>query len=187
MAGVEVDLVEVVGVLGVDTTCPHEPQGTVDLGGDLLVGLTLGAGRDELLCPGVDPAEVGEAALGEGAQQVQRRGRLVVGLHETVGRRHPSSLGGCRVVDDVPAERRQVDAADPLERGRARLGELTGDAADLHDGNAQRVGQHDRHLQNDAQLLPDVDRGELLETLSTVAGLKEERVARGDVAECGLE
>ena len=56
--------------------------------GELLVAPTLGARRDELLVPGVDPGEVGEAALGEGPQQVQRRRRLVVRLHEPVGVGH---------------------------------------------------------------------------------------------------
>ncbi len=87
VTGVEVDLVQVVVVLGVDTAGPHEPQGSVDLGGELVVGAALGARCDELLRPGVDPAEVGETTLGEGAQQVQRRGRLVVGLHQPFGRR----------------------------------------------------------------------------------------------------
>ena len=53
-----------------------------------------------------------------------------------------------------------VDVADALGRRRAGLGELAGDAADLHDGHAERVGQHDRHLQDDAQLLADVVGGE---------------------------
>ena len=88
VAGVEVDLVQVVGVLGVDTAGPHEAQGAIDLGSDLVVGTTLGARGDELLCPGVDPAEVGKPALGECPQQVQRRRGLVVGLYEPIRRRN---------------------------------------------------------------------------------------------------
>ena len=75
----------------------------------------------------------------------------------------------------------QVDVADALGRARAGLGELAGDAADLHDRHAHRVGQHDRHLQDDAQLLPDVVGGELLEALGAVAGLEQEGVAGGDL------
>ena len=162
-------------------------QRAVDLGGELVVALSLRAGGDELLVPGVHPAEVGEAALGEGPQQVQRRRRLVVRLHEPLGVGHAGGDVGPGAVDDVAAERRQVDVADPLGRAGPRLGELAGDAADLHDGHAQRVGQHDRHLQDDAQLLPDVDGGELLEALGAVAGLEQERVAGGDVAERRLQ
>ena len=72
-------------------------------------------------------------------------------------------------------------------RRRARLGELAGDATDLHDRHAERVGQHDRHLQDDAQLLTDVDRRELLEALGAVAGLQQERVAGGDLGQRRLQ
>ena len=67
------------------------------------------------------------------------------------------------------------------------LGELPGDAPDLHDRHAQRVGQHDRHLQDDAQLLPDVVGRELLERLGAVAGLEQERVAGGDLGQRRLQ
>ena len=111
----------------------------------------------------------------------------MVGLHQPIGRRHAGRLGRGRVVDDVAAEARQVEVADPLEGRGARLGELAGDAPDLDDRHAERIGQHDRHLQDDAQLLADVDRRELLEALGAVAGLQQERVAGGDVAERGLQ
>ena len=77
--------------------------------------------------------------------------------------------------------------ADLLEVAGAGLGELAGDAADLHHRHAERVGEHDRHLQDDAQLLADVDRGELLEALGAVAGLQQEGVAGGHLAERGLQ
>ena len=87
----------------------------------------------------------------------------------------------------MAAEARQLDAADVLERRRARLRELAGDATDLHDRHAERVGQHDGHLQDDAQLLADVDGRELLEALGAVAGLEQERIAGGDLGERRLE
>ena len=187
VAGVEVDLVEVVGALRVDPAGAHEAQRPVDLRGDQLVALALRAGGDELLVPHVDLAEIGEAALGEGAQQVERRCRLVVGLHEPLGVGGAGGLGGRGVVDDVATEAGDADVADLLERRRAGLGELPGDAPDLHRRHAERVGQDDRHLQDDLELLADVDRGELLEALGAVAGLDEEGVARGDLAERGLQ
>ena len=113
---VEVDLAEGLVALGVDAAGPHEPQRTVDLGSELVVGATLGAAGHELLRPRVQPSEIGEPALGERPQQVQRRCRLVVGLHQPVRRRHSCRLGRVRVVDDVSAERRQIDVADALER-----------------------------------------------------------------------
>ena len=133
---VDVDFGQVGVRLDLDAAGPHEPERTVDLAGELFVPLAFRARRHELLCPRVHPGEVGETALGERPQQVQGRGRLVVRLHEAFGIRDASGFGRRRVVDDVAAERRQVDVADPLEVGRAGLGELPGDAADLHDRHA---------------------------------------------------
>ena len=187
VAGVDVDLVELEGALEVDAAGPHEPQGPLDLGGQLLVALALTAGGHELLHPRVDAGQVGEAALAEGPQQVQRGRRLVVRLHHALGLGHPGRGGGRGVVDDVAPEAGQLDVADALGGRRAGLGELAGDAADLHDGHAEGVGEHDRHLQDDLELLPDVHRRERLEALGAVARLQEEGPAVGHLAEGGGE
>src|SRR5699024_2243973 len=50
----------------------HEAHGLVDLPGQLLVAVVPGTGGEPPV-PGMDLAQVGEAAAGEGAQQVQRR------------------------------------------------------------------------------------------------------------------
>ena len=55
----------------------------------------------------------------------------------------------------MTAEGRQVDVAHALEGRAARLGELPSDAADLDDGHTGSVRQHDRHLQDDLQLVAD--------------------------------
>ncbi len=110
MAGVEVDLVQRLFRLEVDAARRHEPQGPVDLARDRLVATSLLARGHELLVPQVHLAEVGETALGEGAHEVQRGRRLVVGGH------HPSRVGdpgrgvGGVVVDDVAAERRHLES-----------------------------------------------------------------------------
>ncbi len=183
VTGVHVDLAEVVIGLRVDAGGAHEAQRPVDLPGDAVVALPLRAGRDELLVPGVDSAEGCESALGERAQQVERGRRLMVGLHEAT-RIGNTRLGErARIVDDVPAERRQVDLADALGGARAGLGELAGDAPDLDHRDTHRVRHHDRHLQDDAELLPDVVCGELLEALGTIAGLEQERIAGSDLGE----
>ena len=125
----EVDLVQPLFGAEVDAARRHEAQGPVDLRRDALVALPLDRGRDELLVPQVHLGEVGEATLGEGAQQVQGRGRLLVGRDQALG------VGRARfglerlVVDHVAAERSELDVADPLGAGRAGLGELPGDAA----------------------------------------------------------
>ncbi len=141
MAGVEVDLVKVVVVLGVDAAGAHEPQGPFDLGGDLVVRSALGTGGHELLRPRMNAGEIGEPALGEGAQQVERRRRLVVGLHQSFGGCYPCRFRGVWIVDHVPAKRRQIEVADALEGSRPWFGELSGDTAHLDHGHAERIGQ----------------------------------------------
>ena len=63
----EVDLAELGQALGGDATGPHELHGPVDLRRQVLIALSCGAGGDELAVPLVDPREVRETALGEGA------------------------------------------------------------------------------------------------------------------------
>ena len=109
VARVDVDLVRACGFDSVSMPQARmKPQGPVDLVGDALVALPAGLRRHELLGPGVDPGQVGEAALGERPQQVQRRRRLVVGLHEPSGSGIRAAAVGARVVDDVAAEAGQL-------------------------------------------------------------------------------
>ena len=178
VAGVEVDLAEVGQGVAVDAACGHELHGPVDLVGQGLVALAGGAGRHELAVPLVDAREGGEAALGERPEEVQRGGGPVVGREEALG--VGGALPGCEadVVDDVPAECRQLDAVDGLGVAGTRLGELSGDATDLHHRYPGEVGEDDCHLQDDTQSVPDgVSDG--VEGLGAVAGLQEEGIAVG--------
>ena len=179
----EVDLVERWQGLGVDAAGLHEAQGAVDVVCQALVALTLAAGCHELLVPLVDAGQVGEAALHERPEQVQGRRRLVVRLQQALGVGHPRRLGGGDVVDDVTAERRQVEIADALRVGRARLGELPGDASHLHDRDAGGVAEHDGHLEDDLERVADAVGGERVERLGAVARLEQERATVGDLAE----
>ena len=119
----------------------------------------------------------------EGAQQVQRRGRLAIGLDLA------ARIGDARLrreldaVDDVAAIARQLDAVLLLGRRRARLGELAGDAADLHHRRAAGEGQHHRHLQEHAEEVADVVRAVLVEALGAVAALQQESLAGRDARE----
>ena len=87
MARPDVDLVDRALVAEVDADRLHEAQRAADLVRDHLVAPPLERARDELLVPRVHLREVGEAALGERAQEVERRDGLVVGLH------HPLRIG----------------------------------------------------------------------------------------------
>ena len=151
--------------------------------GDLLVSPPLGGARHELLVPLVHARDVGEAALRERAQQVERARRLVVGAQHALGIGYARLGGGRVVVDDVPVEGGQVDRPDPFGGQRARLCELARDAADLHDRQRRRVGQDDRHLQQDPELLADRHRGGVVERLRAVTGLQQEGATGRDVGE----
>ena len=63
--------------------------------------------------------QVGKAALGEGAQQIERGRRLVVGADQAFRVRQPRGLVELDRVDDVAAVARQLDAA--LRLGRRRV------------------------------------------------------------------
>ncbi len=186
MACEEVDLVKAGNGPGLDPAGLHEPHGAVDLVGQLFVAAALRAGGHELLVPLVHAGQVGETALGEGAQQVQRGRRLVIRLQQSsgIGR---SGLGvEADVVDHVAAEAREFDVVEHLGVRGAGLGELSGDASDLHGRDTGGVGEHHSHLKDHPQTLADRVRGERLEGLRAVAGLQQERLAVRDPSEiCG--
>ena len=123
----------------------------------------------------------------EGAQQVQRRGRLPIGLDL------PARIGNARfrreldAVDDVAAIARQFLAVLLLGRRGARLGELSGDAADLHHRRAAGEGQHHRHLQKDAEEVADVVGAVLGEALGAITALQQESLASRDARKLLLQ
>ena len=59
----------------------------------------------------------------------------------------------------------------------AGLGELSGDAPDLDDRHARRVGERDGHLQDDLQLVANGVGRTLVEGLGAVTGLQQKRLA----------
>ena len=156
-----------------DAAGGHEPQGPVDLVGHGPVALVGRAGGHELPVPARHPGQVGVAAPGEGPQQVQRGRGPVVGGQQPAGVVGPLGVGEADVVDHVAQKRREFGAAHRLGGAGAGLGELPGDPAHLHHRHAARVGQHDGHLQDHPQPVPDgVGRG--VEGLGAVAGLQHD-------------
>ncbi len=135
----------------------------------------------------MDVLEIGVAAGGEGAQKIEGRGGLAIGFQ--LPARVGLAGGGCEldVVDDVAAIGRQGDAVDRLQVGGAGLGELAGDAADLHDRRRGGEGHHHRHLQEHAEEVADVVGRMLAETLGAISTLEQERIARGRLAQSLLE
>ncbi len=187
VAGVEIGGAHLGMQLRVDAAGAHEVERLGDAVGEFLVAVRLRAVLDEAQHPLVDVLEVGVAAGGEGAQQIQRRGRLAVGHLDAVRIRHARGGVELDAVDDVAAVARQLDVALLLGRRRARLGELAGDAADLHHRQRPGEGQHHGHLQEDAEEIADIVGAMLGEALGAVAALEQEALARGDAGKRPLE
>ena len=65
-----------------------------------------------------------------------------------------------------------------LKKQLARV--AAGDAADLHHRHRAGIGQHDSHLQQHAEEIPDVVGAVLGEAFGAIAALQQEGLARGD-------
>ena len=168
---------------GVEPDGAHEAERLGDAVGDALIAFRLRAVLDEAEHPAVSVLQIGVAAGGEGAQQVQRRRRLAIGL-DLAARVGLARLGReLDVVDDVAAIARQRHAVDRLEIRGAGLGELACDPADLDDGRGGRKRHDHRHLQEDAEEVADIVGRMLFEALGAIAALQQEGFARGGGAE----
>ena len=188
VGGVEVDLVDDRGGGQVDAAGGHEAQRPVDAVGDRVVAPARRAPGHELLVPAVHLVEVGEAALGEGPQQVQ-------GGRRTGGRRAACRVGsGWRAAASKPSSLTmspRYTAARP--RRRSSLGRLRGLAnwpairPTLTTGTPGAVGQHHRHLEDDLELVADGVGREGVEGLRAVARLEQEAVPVGDRGQGRLE
>ena len=117
VAGEDLDPAQVRMALGRDPDGLHEGQGLGDLVGQLAVFVAIGAVGGEPHGPAMDVVEVGIAAAGEGPEQVQRRGRLIVGAQQALRVRDAFLRGEGHAVDDVAAIAGQFDAVDLLDRG----------------------------------------------------------------------
>ena len=58
---------------------------------------------------------------------------------------------------------------------------------DLHHRHPGAVGEHDRHLQDDAELVADVVGAEVVEALGAIAGLEQKRPPGRDLGQGGGE
>lgn len=184
MGGVELDGLE---LLRVGAAGPHEVQRVVDLARQLLVALPGRGGLHEVLVPGVHLAQIGVAAGGEGAHQVERGGGGVVHPLQALGVRDAGLLVEVEAVDRVTAVRRQGHAVTGLGALGARLGVLARDTADLHDRHGGGVGEDSAHLEQGLELGPDVLGAHGVEGLGAVAALQQERVALRDGRQTGAQ
>ena len=181
MAGVDFGGLQVAVV---DSACAHEGQRAVDLGGQRLVAGTRRRGPDELAVPVVHQMQRRQARRGQRPHQVHRGAGVGVGPHQP-GRVVLAGGGvGCESVDHVAAVGRQ---AQRIDVGRPGLGVLACDAAHLDHRHAGAVGEHHRHLQQRADVGPDVRLGVVDEGFGAVAALQQEGLTARDVGELSLQ
>src|SRR6516225_7361813 len=192
MAGVEIGALELGMALEIEPAGLHEVERLRYAVGELLVMVRLRRVLDKAERPLADIGQIGVAAVHEGAQQIERGSRMPVGLDL------PDRVGPARffvelgAVDDVATVARQLYPVPLLGWGRARLGELAGDAPNLHHRQCGAIGKHNRHLQEDAQEVADIVGADVIgaglgEALGTVAALEQETLAQRDAAERRFE
>ena len=164
--------------LEVDASGTHKLDRAVDVLRERLIA-RIGRIRHEALIPAVYLTQVSITALRESANQVQRRGRVVIQRQKAL-RIGLARLGGeLEGVHRIAAVARQRHAVARLHVGRARLGVLTRNTADLDDRQRRAVGQHDRHLQQGLNLQAHMIRRRLSEGLSAVPAHQDEGLAAG--------
>ena len=187
MRGVEVGCAQFRMRLRVEANGAHEAERLGDPVSEFLVALGLRAVLDETQHPAMNVLEIGVAAAGEGAQKVEGRRRLAIGFEL------PARIGLARlareldVVDDVAAISRQGHAVDRLEVGRAGLGELARDPADLHDGRSGGESHDHSHLQEHAEEIANVVGRVLAEAFGAIPALQKEGLAGRRLAQRPFE
>ena len=179
MAGIEINRAQLMVRFARQASGRHEIKAVLDAVGHIAVFIRVFV-IGEAERPAMHAVDIGKAPGRKRPQQVERGRSLCVGLQ------HPGRIGnargrrGCDIIDDVALVAVHLDAADNLGRGRARLGELPGDAAHLDHGNLGAIGQHHRHLQHDLEGIADIVGREFRETFGAIAALKQESLtARG--------
>ena len=179
MTGIELGLTHLGDNLGGDAAGFHEIEGLADALGELGILVAFGAVADEIEGPAMHLMQIGKPALGEGAQQVERRRGLVVGLVHAVWIGFARALVEFDPIDDIAPVARQFDTIQRFRRRRARLRELARHAADLDHRAGSREGQHDGHLQQNLEGVADIVGIEFGEALGAIAALQQEGVPLG--------
>ena len=175
VAGEEVDALEHGRVDAGDGR--YEGDRLADLLDDAVVLADVAGAIGEREVPVLGVVQVGEAAVDQGADEVEGEpGALVaaqqqlwIGLPVAGRERHP--------VDQVSPVRRQRELALPLLGGRARLGVLPGEAPDPDDALLAAVHQHQAHLQDDLETVGNQRRAAVIEAFGAIAALQQEGIA----------
>ena len=187
VGGVELGLANLRrGLLG-EPARRHEIEGLADLVRQRLIACALRARGNEAQVPAVYGVEIRIAALGQRAQQVERRCGLAVGAEQTLRHRRPLLLVEGHAVDHVAAVCGESDSVHGLGVRRTRLGELARKPPDLHHRELGTVGEHHRHLQQDTEGVAHRVGVKFREALGAVAALQQKGLAFADPRQALLQ
>jgi len=131
--------------------------------------------------------EIGEAAFGQGAHEVQRQRRALVAAQEQRRIRDALFAGEAGAVDEITAIGGETLAIALLRVVGARLGVLARHAADAHHRLLRRVHQHQARLQQDLQLGGDGLGATVVEALGAVSALEQEGLAGRGATQLALQ
>ena len=152
----------------------HEAQAVADLVDHCLVVLRKRRVLHEVQVPVLRVVQVGEAAVDERADEVERERRAFVAAHQAarIGRARCGVEG--RAVHEIAAVGRKREAVARLRVARAGLRVLAGEAADAGHAALAALHQHQAHLQQDLEARGDRARLAAVERLRAVAALEDE-------------
>ena len=132
-------------------------------------------------------AQIGVAAAGKGAQEVESGRCLAVGPQHALGIVATCLRAEFDTVDDIAEIARQGYVVLRFGRRTARLGELPCHSPDLDHRHLAGESQHCCHLQDHAEGIADIVRAELGKALGTIAALQQECLARCDLREARFQ
>ena len=135
----------------------------------------------------MDLPQIGVAAPGKCAQQVERGGRLRIGAHHTLRIVAPGFGIELDPVDIVAEIARQRNITLRFRVRAARFGELARHPPDFHHRHLAGKGHHHRHLQQHAESVADIVGVEFGKAFRAVATLQQEALARRHFGQVGLQ
>ena len=131
---------------------------------------------DELQVPVLRMMKICKTAIDQRTDEIERQRRALVGPQHEAGIGFTVLCGERAAVDEIASITRQRDSITRLEIRTARLGVLARHPPDPDDRLAQAHHQHQRHLQQDLELLNGIVRRAFREALGAVATLQQERL-----------
>ena len=178
MARVELRRTQLRDEIRRDSTGFHECERLPDAGRQRAIPSARRRSFNEIKRPAMHIVKIGVTSRRESAQEVKCGGGLTIGLKQAFGiGRSPCNIE-FQAVDIITPVRLKRNRSLRLRLFGARLGELTGNAADFHHRHSGSESQHHRHLQDDPERVADIIGMKFGEAFRTIAALEQESLPR---------